>query len=221
MLQKMKAMFGQFCVATILAQAVLAGYLVGTGALDRMKLAQIVAVVHGIDVLRARAAAAEGPKETVTVEDIVEARAAKLQQMATRDLALDRRQALLDAQQSKLMTDMESYQTAKLAFQKYVDDWETGQKRQALDDAVALVGGMKPKQAKDQVVLMLQKEEMDFVVRIMESLPVTQRSKLMAEFKTPEENQQLADILRSMREAKEKTAPAEQARAAVGAAAPM
>ena len=220
MLQKMKTMFGQFCVATILAQAALVGYLVGTGALNRVKFAQIVAVVHGIDVLRAQAAAQE-PKDTVTVEDIVEARAAKLQQMATRDQALDRRQALLDAQQSKLMTDMESYQTAKLAFQKYVDDWETGQKRQALDGAVALVGGMKPKQAKDQVVLMLEKKEMDFVVRIMESLPVAQRSKLMAEFKSPEENQQLADILRSMREAKEKTDAAEQARAAAGGAAPM
>ena len=63
-----------------------------------------------------------------------------------------------------------------------------------------IIGSAKPKQAKEQLVQMLDNDELDIVVALLAALPDTKRSKIIAEFKTPNEAEQLGQILRRMRE---------------------
>ena len=49
---------------------------------------------------------------------------------------------------------------------------------------------IKPKQAKELLVLMLEQKEMDDVVVLMAGMPDGKRAKIIAEFKTPAEVEQ-------------------------------
>lgn len=219
MIKRLSVLIGQFAVATLLAQILMVSYLALTGHLDRAKTARLIAVFHGMDLPLAAPAPAAAPAEKpVSMEDIVLARAAKLQQFTQREQALDQRKSLIDAQQSRVAEQQLALDNARTAFQKQLEAWETGAQRQALENATAVIAGMKPPQAKEHLMLMLQRDEIDWVVRIFEALQPTQRAKLMAEFKTAEENEKLAEVIRRIRDAATQTA-AEEAKAVLQSAA--
>jgi hypothetical protein len=64
---------------------------------------------------------------------------------------------------------------------------------------------MSPKQAKDQILKMLDEpstvadDPMQDVVTVLKSMADDKRKKLLGEFKTPEEADRLAEILREVR----------------------
>ena len=59
---------------------------------------------------------------------------------------------------------------------------------------------IKPKQAKEQILKMIEADEIKDVVTIFSAIPITKRAKIVAEFKSPEETKKLDDILRLIRE---------------------
>jgi hypothetical protein len=62
-----------------------------------------------------------------------------------------------------------------------------------------------PKQAKEQILRMLAQPNtaadrpLEDVVRILKAMPLDKRKKLLAEFKTPEEIEKLAEVLHEIR----------------------
>ncbi len=58
---------------------------------------------------------------------------------------------------------------------------------------------IKPKQAKEQILKMLDNQEMNEVVTILSGMPIGKRAKIVGEFKTPEETEKLDEILRLIR----------------------
>ena len=58
---------------------------------------------------------------------------------------------------------------------------------------------MKPRQAKEQIVLMMDAGSLKDVVALISAMAPAKRSKLLAEFKTPDENERLAKILKLIR----------------------
>jgi hypothetical protein len=58
---------------------------------------------------------------------------------------------------------------------------------------------MKPKQAKEQIQKMLAERELKQAVTLLSAMPIEKRTKIITEFKTEEESEQLAEMLRLIR----------------------
>ena len=61
------------------------------------------------------------------------------------------------------------------------------------------IEAIDPKQAKAQILIMIDDDAMSAVVTVVKALPLDKRKKLIAQFKTEEEIEKLADILRQIR----------------------
>lgn len=149
----------------------------------------------------------------VSVEEILEARALRWRQLELREQTIEDRATEVQRLQRKLQEDVTIYQQARQQFEQRLNDWENGEKAQALEATIALLGRMKPKQAKEQLLEMLKSHEMDAVLTLLKGLPVDKQSKIVAEFKDPEEVRLLADILRRLREGQPEVGLADETRA--------
>jgi len=188
-------------VATVLALALGVGYLTMTGRLTRGKLARIMAVLYGIDA-PAQPAAEAGLSHAVglAVDEQMDALALRSQQLDLRERLIEGHRNSLDLERRKLQQDKEEYLAAREAFQKLQADWDGGERAQGIEEAVQLVGKLKPEQAKEQILLMLKNGELDWVVTLLRKLPPERQAKIAAEFTAPEESQRLSEILRRIRD---------------------
>ncbi len=201
MLGKVGALLGLAAIATLLAQALGLAYLASQGRLNKHTMAQIGAVLHGVDLLaQAKSREESAPVAAVSVDEVLRARALQSRQLELRAQNIEDRAAEAERLQLKLQQNLELYQQARQKFEQQLDDWERGEKAQALAITATLLGRMKPKQAQEQLMEMLKNKEMDAVLTLLKDMPVDKQSKIVAEFKEPEEVRLLADILRRLRE---------------------
>lgn len=213
MLRKMGALIGLLAVATLLAQGVGLAYLSAQGRLNARSISQIAAVLHGVDLMAQAPPSEEPPPTTaVSVDEILQARALRWRQLELREQTIQDRANEVQRLQRKLEEDLSLYQQARHQFEQRLEDWANGEKAQALEATIALLGRMKPKQAKEQLLEMLKSGEMDAVLTLLKGLPVDKQSKIVAEFKDPEEVRLLADILRRLREGQPEIGLADETR---------
>jgi hypothetical protein len=185
-----------FCVATIAAQAIVLGFLLLSGRVGTSQWAQIGDILRGVEFVPSAALrVSDEPPWQPSLDE--QRQSALLEQVAldTRLRALEQRQNLLGVQQRQLEQDMQRYQEAVAAFRRELDDWSTGQKGAALAASIELLGNLKPRQAKEQIVLMWKRNQRDWVVALLRALPPDQQAKIAAEFREPDEVQMLSEIL--------------------------
>jgi hypothetical protein len=191
-----------FCAATVIAESVVAAYLVASLHIDRRRLAQVVAVVRGADLSAAkesRPKETESSAEQASYEQVLEARSMKTRDLEIREQALKSALDQLRFEQGRLAEDKDS-------FQKVRTDFETNLaaiKKQTLDagweENRNTLLSLKPKQAKELILQMLEKNENEEVVALMGPMPETRLAKIIGEFKTAEETKKIDEILRSIR----------------------
>jgi hypothetical protein len=187
-----------FCMATVLALAAGAGYLIATGRLDRVKAARIVAVMHGLELVpepavEARQTGAPGLQGS-------DALVIRSQQLDLRERFIDGQHSELDAERRKLMAERTQLAQDRDALKKERSAWEEGEKAEGIEQAVRLIGNLPPDQAKQQILEFWTKGEIDWVVTLMRNLAEDRRTKIAREFTTPEDVQKLAEITRRIRD---------------------
>jgi len=188
-----------FCVATLIAQVVLFAYLSVKWKLDRDKVVQILAVVQGVDLFEIKKAA-DGESEAVSAEQasyrqILEARSAKVHHIQLREQALRDGVSQLAFEQRKLSDEQRRFRTVKKAFQQELAGMQDTAVVAGTEDVRTKLEGIKPRQAKELLLKMLKNEDLDDVVTLMKAMPMVKAAKIMGEFKTPEETEQLYEIL--------------------------
>ena len=207
-----------FCVATLIAQVILLGYLGFRWQLDRGKLVQILAIAQDIDLFALRDEAEgrrdEIPPEQVSSEEIIEARAVKFRNLELQE------QALKNAR-DEIRTQREELKRSKQAKEQFAAELlalREGAVREGRDEVRLMLQDMKPKQAKEQLVEMLEKDEMDEVVVLLVGMSGANRKKILGEFKTTEEAEKLGEILRIIRQGAPQSKLAERAQEQLGRA---
>ena len=194
------SLFLYFCMATILTQIILLIFLSSKWQLNRNKLVQILAVAQGVDLLAIREQAqAEGDEistEQVSYEQIRETRAVKLRHLELREQALRQGLGQLVAEQRKLAGEMQ----LRDSFQKELLAMQQGAVVTGLENARTMLESLKPPQAKEQLVEMLKKDELDQVVALLVAMPASKAGKILKEFKLEGEPEQLYQIIRRIRE---------------------
>ena len=195
--------FACFCVATVFAQGIGLAILCARGALDEERLFQVLAVVHGVDLEAMGDEAAEAKRsveeEQAAMEEIIEARARKSLDLDLRESALTKGLSDLLSLEARLQSDQERYKQLKDSFDDLLAKMDGQKSDNALQEVQRTLEAIQPKQAKDQILKMLEDEAMNDVVAIMKAMPIDKRKKIAGEFKTGDEPDKLHDILTQIR----------------------
>ncbi len=198
--------------ATGLAVLLMAGYLVSQGNLSKEKIARMLAVAYDLQL------PPPTPKEPgplgpgPSLEELEKARAVRLRKLELRQNALDQQALRLQVKFQQLREDREAQRRATRAFQQQLQQWESGQKAEAVAEAVQLLGSLKPNQAKDQLLRAWNDDKGDWVVEVLRRLPPAKRAKIVTAFKTEAEAAVLYQIIEKLRSGQRDQELAEQIR---------
>lgn len=197
-------LFAAVCVATVIAQAIALGYLRSRGKLDETTVQKLIAVANGIDLTPARpkptGAVDDVPPEQASLEDVARERALKSRDIELREQALNDGVSMVKTEYSKLVEEKDRYERIKSAFRSQLDELREGAVAENRETARTILENMKPMQAKEQILRMVKAGEMTDVIKILSLMPSDKRKKIVNEFKTPDETETLAGILKQIRE---------------------
>jgi hypothetical protein len=193
-----------FALATLIAEGIVTACLRASGRLDEEKLAQVLAVLQGIPPAETKAAEEvkkESPApEPVPYEQVLEARALKDKNLQLRALAVDNAWAQLKTERLQLADAQQRYKLQLADFNSRLDSVAKGAKVSGRDEVRRILESIKPKQAKELVLGMLDNGEDEEVVLLLSGMSDSKRAKLFGEFKTADENKKIDEVLRRIRQ---------------------
>jgi len=204
LLAKLVALIAYLCIGTVIAQGICLGYAWSKGYVSKPKLLQMIAVAHdkseGDSDNRDRHEK-EPSSEQPSLEDIENARALRIRNLELREQAI---QAGLDRvryEQSKLTDERDMYVRTRAAFDVHLKNMKEGAIAKGRTDTRTILENIKPKQAKEQILQMIDAGEEEEVVAILSEMPVAKRAKIAGEFgKVDDDNEKLGKILRLIRQ---------------------
>lgn len=198
------AIISYFCIGSVLAAALGFGYLWSKGELNSEKLTAMIAAAKGISLADQNKTQtdkdAERDSMQPSIEDVARARAMKLRDVELREQALRQHVENLKFEQTKLSDENGRYNRIREAFEAELKSLRSGAIATNEENARLILENVKPKQAKDQILRMINNGEMQDVVMILSAMPITKRSKIISEFKTDQESVKLAELLKLIRE---------------------
>lgn len=196
------ALIAAICVATVAAEALLLGFLYSRGKLDEPTVLRVVAAANGIEMLATRPVEGQSPDsgEEVSLEAMARARALKSRDLELREQSLGENLAVTKIEYNKLIEEKDRYERIKTAFRAQLDELRGGVLANNRETARLILENMKPKQAKDQILRMVKDGEVNDVVMLLSLMPTAKRAKIIGEFKTDDESQTLAEVLKLIRE---------------------
>jgi hypothetical protein len=198
------ALIAYLSVATVLAAGAGFVYLRANGKLDEQKLARIVALLQGLEVTEKTPEKTEETKdqdsEQPSYDEREKARQLHSRQLEMRELALKSGLERIRFEQRVLTEEKDRYERLKLAFEEQLAALRDGARSSGRENIRLIWENIKPKLAKSQILEMLQAQEINEVVAILSAVPIAKRAKIISEFKTPEEEAKLDEILRLIRQ---------------------
>jgi hypothetical protein len=193
-----------FCVGTVIAELIMLGYSVGAWHLSREKALRMLAVAQGIELPAAKseaAATSDNSQDQVAYDQVLESRAVKFRGLELREQELRSAVDQLRAEQVKLTAEANDFRLAKEAFQKDLVAMQKQSTADGWEQTRATLAAAKPKQAKQLLWEMLDRNEIEIVVGLLGPMNEAKRAKIVAEFKTPDEIRKLNEILALLRRA--------------------
>ncbi len=190
-------------VGTLLAQMLLLGVAVWKWDLNRDRVVQILALAQGVDLFAMREVALvkeETLAEQVSFEEIRDARALKYRNLELREQALATGLAQLGIQNQDLAEEQQRFRLVRDAFEEELTAMREGARAEGMEEVRRILETLRPAQAKIQLVEMLDNDELDTVVALFADMPDQRRSKIIGEFKTPQEQAKIAEVLKRLLE---------------------
>lgn len=197
------ALFVYLCVGTTLALLSGVVYLRATGQLDDKKLERLLAVAQGADGGGLEQLAADGQprdREQPSYADRDSARQLQARHLELREQSVQSALLELRTQRQEFSTEKDRYDELVTAFQKEVRQLQANAVESGRVNIGQLWQNIKPKQAKEQILAILEDGDINDVVTILNSIPIARRAKIIAEFKTPEDYEKLHEVLKLMRQ---------------------
>lgn len=204
-----------FCLATLLAQAIVVGYLVSQWNLDGSKVARMIALARGLEPPSAAATPPpkqESPQPQASYDEILEARAVKDKNLRLRELAIDNALVELSTDRRKLDEENKHLAAIQAEFNKQLDATLKDATSTGREEVARILQTVKPRQAKEFLVQMLDKQEIEDVVMLLSGMSDTKRAKILGEFKTPEETLKIEEVLRRIRQGAPQAPVADEAK---------
>lgn len=225
------AAFAYLCIGTVIALAVGIGAMSVNGMLAPERIAGVMAALYGID------AHAEAEKlkpsdekksgeEPPSPEDVAAARLTKLLDLDLREQSLAKALVEMRGLQASLRTERERFDQQYQSFKSELDRMRQQTGDEAIAEVQRTLEALDPKQSKDQLLRILDDNTvtpefaMRRVVSIVKSMAMEKRKKILAEFKSAEEGDKLAAILKQIGDGAPETAMLDAASKKLEEAAP-
>lgn len=190
------------CIATVLALLLLSGYCWQQGVVDGDKLRELASVLDG------SASVAKSEEQIIDLHqranqpsllDIARARAIQSRDFELREQMMHSQCDELKNERIKLTGEIDRYNRVKTALDKELDTLRAATLSNSQETTRLILENMKPKQAKEQIVRMANEGAMTEVVALLSAMAPNKRGKVIAEFKTADEVEKLAQILKVIR----------------------
>ena len=193
-----------FGAATLMAEVILGGYLWVTWKMDRGRAIQMLAIAQGIDLFATARSHGldedEAGPEQPSLEQLIAARTAKDLDITIREQALQNGSDQLASLERQLAERQDAFKQIKGTYQTQLQELMEGERVAGRDKNRLILESIKASQAKEQLSLMLEKDELDEVVLLLVDMASQPQKKILAEFKTPEDQEKLGEILGMIRE---------------------
>lgn len=196
--------FTYFSIATVIALITAIVGLGFKGALDEARLYRVLAALHGIDMVLMQQ---ELLTEKNEIDEEMPSYATRQELLTMKSLDQELRKNAIDnawAEMNEMRTKLE---VKSKRFEETKDNYAAKLQRTADEEmAVALkevrrtLEAIKPEQAKQQILKMLEDDAMNDVVAILKNMPIDKRKKIIGEFEQGPDVEALYDILSKIRE---------------------
>jgi len=204
LLRAIRWMFVYGCVATIIAEVLLVFFLARSWQFSRERVIRTLAVAQGVDLraLQARAAAEQPDvsREQPSYEQVLETRAVKVRHLELRERALADALKQVDFQERKVTEEKEAVAAMKKTCEAELLALRQHATSQGMEDTRAKLMAIKPAQAKLLLDDLLADGEVETVVTLLRGMPDTKASKIIGEFKTEKDLENIGEVLRRILE---------------------
>lgn len=200
LIRGLAALFAYFCVATLIAQTSALVYFRATGQLDNQKLTSLVNVLKGVSPGPTEKDPDKRHRNPALEEQPSLAEREMKRDLAARNLEL-REQSVKSAldrvlyEKKTLTEEKDRYELIKRTFETQLAAMREGALSSGRESVRMIWENIKPKQAKEQILRMLDEKELNEVVTILTAMPIAKRAKIVSEFKSPDETAKLDEIL--------------------------
>jgi len=203
-LRAMLALLLYFSLATLIAETIVVGYLVSHWQIDAGKLGAMIAAAQGIELPGTGETAPPEPEtpstEQASYDQVLEARAVKDKNLQLRELALASALAQCRSDQRKLSEEQTRYAAQRRDYEAKLDATSKGALATGREEVASVLQLLKPKQAKEILLKMLENGEMDEVVLLLTGMTDAKRAKIITEFKTADETKKIEEVMRQIRQ---------------------
>jgi hypothetical protein len=191
------------CIGTVLSVCVFFSVAWVKGYLDREKISGLLAVIRG-ELSPATAKKDEPTAETqpknLSFEELDQRRTTYTRHLELREQGLQNALDQLAGERERLLKEKKSFEMLVSDYRKQIKDADEGREKKGYEDVRLIWENIKPKQAKELILKMIDADKKDEVVGIFASMPIPKQAKIVSEFKTEDEQKKLDDILRMILE---------------------
>jgi uncharacterized protein YhaN len=191
------------CVATVISAATLITYYGLSWKVSRGRVTQALAILQGkaLETLVPPPPPKNaGDSEQPAYEQVLAAQGLKARDLEQRELAVRANLEQFQQQLDKIVEEKKRVQAIQDDLQAKLEELTSGAKTAGTENVSQLLQKIKAKQAKDLLKMKLDKGEVDVVVALFANMPDDKRAKIIAEFKTPTEMDQIGEVLNRIRQ---------------------
>jgi hypothetical protein len=191
------------CVATVIAALVLIVFYAQSWKVSRERLVQAMAILQGKspDVLMPPPPPKkENDSEQPSFEQFLAAQGLKARDLEQRELTVRANIQQFQEELNKIVEEKKHVQSVRDDLQAKLDDMNTSAAAAGVENVLQTLQSLKPKQAKALIAQRLEKGEIDAVVKLLTNMSDGKRAKIIAEFKTAAEMEQIGEVLDRIRQ---------------------
>lgn len=190
------AMIGYVSTATLITAAAAVGYLWSNDRLDDEKMFRMVALLHDVNIQRIAnetdPATGEVPPEEPSLADVQRKREVIARDYEVKQEALKRGKQVFDHSFNQLKTATDRFnQLAEELEERLRQEGQLASK-QSVSKVVQNLELLRPMQAKEEIRKILKEPDgVDDVIVLMNSMTTTKLKRILQQFQTPEELEEL------------------------------
>lgn len=193
-----------FSLATVISQVLIVSYLVWQWKIDGNRLQEIIRAARG-EKPPSQPSETSGVdqflKEDPSYEEFLSRRAQKARDLELKEMQLQAAGEILQSQLAKLVAEKTKLAQMQKEFEQKLAQAQDEAKAAARETVRGILESLRPDQAKAQLKAMTDRGDWDEAVAILTAMPASKRSRILGEFKSPQDQTVLGELLRRIGEA--------------------
>ncbi|MGO9108770.1 MAG: hypothetical protein ACLP9L_06015 [Thermoguttaceae bacterium] len=191
------------CIATVIAAVVLIIFYGRSWKVDHDRLVQAVAILQGQSLeslLPPPPPKKETDSEQPAYDQFLAAQELKARDLEQREMTVRVNIQQFQEELNKIVDEKKRVQSVRDDLQAKLDDLNNNASATGTENVLQTLQTLKPKQAKELLAQRLEKGDIDVVAKFLSNMSDSKRAKIIAEFKTATEMEQIGEVLDRIRQ---------------------